>query len=185
MEILLIAAIGPGGVIGRKGTLPWYEPLDLAHFKETTRGSPVLMGRKTFEFSLKKPLPGRWNQVVTRTGKGLSSVETVFDCAARCRAGGVDFFPSPEAAMEACRKAGAEKLFVIGGAELFAATLPLADTLILTRIPEAEPGDVFFPLLEVNEWVVTARRVLKPGLVVETCCRNGSGKTVQESPAPL
>lgn len=131
MEIALIYARAANGVIGHNGTMPWHLPEDLAHFKALTQGHPVIMGRKTWD-SLParfRPLPGRRNIVVTRNagwhGEGAE------------RAGSL---------AEALRLAqDAAKVFVIGGAELYALALPQADELVLTEIEAELDGDVFFP----------------------------------------
>ena len=115
-EIILIAAVAENGVIGRDNALPWRLKADLAHFKATTSGHPVLMGRKTWE-SLGRPLPGRRNLVVTRDPAYSAS--------------GAEVFVSPEAALAA---AGATKVFVIGGAEIYRQLLGRADVLMLTEV---------------------------------------------------
>lgn len=130
----LIVAMDRGGVIGRNNQLPWRLPADLAFFKRTTTGHPVIMGRKTFE-SIGRPLPGRLNIIVTRN--------------AGYTADGCVVVHSPE---EALRAAGNAKAFVIGGAELYRFFLPLADTLHVTRIEESFEGDAFFPELSPADW---------------------------------
>lgn len=115
-------------VIGRDNKLPWHIPEELKLFKKTTMGYPMIMGRKTFE-SLGKPLPGRRHIVVSRNPS--------YSPAGGERAGSVD------EAVQLCRNA--EKVFVIGGAEVFLHALPLADTILLTEIDLDVKGDVFFP----------------------------------------
>jgi dihydrofolate reductase len=130
-EVVLIAAMAHGRVIGRGNALPWHLPEDMVHFRTATRGHPVIMGRKTWD-SLPgrfRPLPGRRNLVVTRN--------------AAWQAAGAEAMPSLAAALAAT--AGAERVFVIGGAELYAAALPLADTLLLTEIDAHVDGDAHFP----------------------------------------
>ncbi|NMG76827.1 dihydrofolate reductase [Aromatoleum diolicum] len=126
-EVILIAAVATNGVIGRENTLPWRLKADLAHFKATTSGHPVLMGRKTWE-SLGRPLPGRRNLIVTRD-PGYA-------------APGAEVFNSPEAALQA---AGSGKVFVIGGAEIYRQLLDRADALILTEVHADVAGDAAFP----------------------------------------
>lgn len=131
MRLSLVAALARGGVIGRGGALPWHLPEDLARFRELTMGHPVVMGRRTWD-SLPapfRPLPGRRNVVVTRDDAWAA------DGAERAR--------SLDDALE--RLADAPQAFVIGGAELFAAALPLADELLLTEIDAEFEGDAFFP----------------------------------------
>ncbi len=131
MKVSLVAALARGGVIGRDGTIPWHLPEDLAHFREVTIGHPVVMGRRTWD-SLPdrfRPLPGRRNVVVTRTPGW--------------REEGAESAGSLEEALRLLE--GAPDVFVIGGAQLYAAALPLADELLLTEIDAEIAGDTFFP----------------------------------------
>lgn len=127
----MIAAMAANRVIGREQTIPWRLSGDLWHFRETTWGHPVIMGRKTYE-SIGQPLPGRRNLVVTRNG----------DFTAR----GCELAPSLEVALALC--ADADKVFVIGGEQLYDQALPLADTIILTTLQREVEGDAFFPVFE-------------------------------------
>ncbi len=129
MQLSLIAAVARNGVIGRDGDLPWRLPDDLAHFKRLTSGHAVVMGRRTWE-SIGRPLPKRTNLVVSRT---LTPPE------------GVRVAPSLDAALAAARESGASRAFVIGGAALYAESLPLVDVLELTRVEAEVEGDVHFP----------------------------------------
>jgi len=134
VRIALVAAVAHGGVIGRAGTIPWRIPEDMARFRELTTGQPVVMGRKTWD-SLPdrfRPLPGRRNVVVTRN--------------AAWRAEGVERAESLDDALRLVD--GAERVFVIGGGELYAQALPLADELLLTEIDADMDGDSFFPAWE-------------------------------------
>jgi dihydrofolate reductase len=131
VRISLVAAVARGGVIGRGGAIPWRIPEDAKRFRALTMGHPVIMGRKTWD-SLPdrfRPLPGRRNVVVTRNPDWhADSAE---------RAGSLD---------EALRLLDdASRVFVIGGAELYAEALPLADELLLTEIDAEVEGDTFFP----------------------------------------
>ncbi len=130
-ELVLIAAMARDRVIGRGNALPWHLPEDMAHFRAATRGHPVIMGRKTWDSLPERfrPLPGRRNLVVTRN--------------ARWQAAGAEAMPSLDAALAAT--SGAERVFVIGGAELYAAALPQAATLLLTEIHALIVGDAHFP----------------------------------------
>ncbi|MCK6392883.1 dihydrofolate reductase [Zoogloea sp.] len=142
--LALIAACGHGRVIGIDNQLPWHLPEDMKFFRETTRGKPVIMGRKTWE-SLPdafRPLPGRLNIVVSRNGD--------------YQAAGGRVVGSLQAALNAA--SDAEIAFVIGGAELFSQALPLADRLILTEIDQDYPGDAFFPAFSPDEWVEASRK---------------------------
>lgn len=133
-RISIVAALGATTrVIGRKNELLWHLPEDLKRFKRLTLGHPVVMGRKTWE-SLPpqaRPLPGRRNIVVTRQ--------------AGYAAPGAEVAASLEAAL--ARTEG-EEVFVIGGGELYAAALPLADTLYLTLVDDEPAGDAYFPVYE-------------------------------------
>ncbi len=143
MIVAVVAAVARGGVIGRDGGLPWRLPEDMAHFREITLGHPVVMGRRTWE-SLPdpfRPLPGRRNVVVTRNpGWSAEGAE---------RAG------SLEDAIELL--AGETRVSVIGGGELFADALPLADELVLTELDVEIDGDTFFPAWDRSEFVEVAR----------------------------
>jgi dihydrofolate reductase len=142
MELSLIAALARNGAIGKDNDLPWRLPDDLRRFKALTLGKPVLMGRRTAE-SLGRALPGRRNLVLTR---GVSAPFA-----------GMEPVGSLDAAL---RLAGdAPELCVIGGADVFAATLPLATRLHLTRVDTVVEGDgvVFFPPLDLTQWREVAR----------------------------
>lgn len=134
-----IVAIGRNRVIGAGNSLPWRLPDDLAHFKRLTLGKPVLMGRKTWE-SLGRPLPGRDNLVITRN-PGY-------------HAAGARVFASLDTALAAC--SDAPEIMLIGGAELYAQTLPICDRLYLTEVDAAPDGDAFFPALDPADWRETA-----------------------------
>lgn len=127
-RISLIAALARNGVIGIENRLPWRLPEDLAHFKALTLGHPVIMGRKTFE-SLGRPLPGRTNVVITRNPNYAP-----IGCLV------ADSIPS---ALALC--ADAAEVFFIGGAELYAQALPLAERLYLTEVGIDAEGDACFP----------------------------------------
>jgi dihydrofolate reductase len=138
VEIALIAALARNRVIGVGGQLPWHLPDDLAHFKRTTAGSPVLMGRRTFA-SIGRPLPRRENIVLSRD-RGFT--------AKGCRVAA-----SLEAGLAAA--AGAEVLFAIGGQSLFEALLPRADRMHLTWVEADVAGDAFFPEVDFSAWKCT------------------------------
>jgi dihydrofolate reductase len=130
-RIALIASVARNGAIGKGNDLLWREPLDLQHFRRTTLGCPVVMGRRTWE-SLParfRPLPGRTNIVVTRNPAW--------------QADGAQAAPSLDAALALVREA--PKVFVIGGGELYAAAMPLADELVLTEVDAVFDADTFFP----------------------------------------
>lgn len=141
MRVYLVAAVAANGVIGANGKLPWHLPEDLQHFKALTLGHPVIMGRKTWE-SLGKPLPGRENVVVTR--------------APGYDAPGASVASSLESALALC--AGEPVAFVIGGGELYADALPLAQGLVLTEIQREFAGDARFPAFDREVWHETQRK---------------------------
>lgn len=139
-EIILIAALARNGTIGRDNALPWRLRADLIHFRNLTLGNPVLMGRKTWD-SLGKPLPGRRNLVLTRQPGDAPQ--------------GAEAFASVDEALNAV--AGAERLFVIGGAEIYRALLPRADALFLTEIAVEIAGDARFPAFDRARFRETSR----------------------------
>lgn len=141
-EIVIVAALARNGVIGRDNGLPWRLKADLQHFRALTMGHPILMGRKTWE-SLGRPLPGRRNLVVTRD--------------AEFEAVGAEVFTDPEAAIAAA--AGAERLFVIGGAQLYKTLFPRAERLALTEVWADVEGDAHFPMFDRSDFVEERRDV--------------------------
>ncbi len=142
MGLNLIFARAKNGVIGRDNTLPWHLPEDLAHFKQTTLGQPVIMGRKTWESLPPKfrPLPGRTNIVVTRQSDWNADGALV----AHSMAQAVALCPPSTAA------------WVIGGAEVYAQAMPLADTAVVTEIDAEFEGDAYAPTFD-SSWHETAR----------------------------
>ena len=140
--LTLIVARARNGVIGRDNTLPWRLPEDLQHFKRTTMGAPVIMGRKTWD-SIGRPLPGRRNIVVSRNRD--------------LRIEGAEMAASLEDAQRLC--VGVEQVFLIGGAQLYAEALPSADRLIITEIDADVEGDAFFPAVDRSKWIEAAREV--------------------------
>jgi dihydrofolate reductase len=140
MRLYLAAAVAANGIIGAGGKLPWHIPEELKHFKRLTMGHPIIMGRRTWE-SLKGPLPGRENIVVTSNPD--------------YQAGGAAVATSLEAAIAMC--AGEPVVFVIGGTQLFAESLPIADGMVLTEIRRDYAGDTRFPDWDRSEWVEKQR----------------------------
>jgi dihydrofolate reductase len=128
MILSLLVAADEGGVIGKDNALPW-------HFKNLTWAMPILMGRKTYE-SIGKPLPGRKSIVITRNKdwqhEGISVVHSI------------------EEAINLAKDDGVKEIFVIGGAEIFATSLPIANRVYLTRIHHHFEGDVYFPALDTT-----------------------------------
>lgn len=138
--LTLVAAVARNGVIGRAGDLPWHLPQDLAHFKATTLGHPLVMGRRTFE-SIGRPLPGRRSIVITRDPAWHhAGVETAGSFT------------------EALGLAGpADEVFVVGGGEVYAEALPYAHALVLTEIDREVEGDTYFPEVDPNVWREVSR----------------------------
>jgi len=142
MTVSLIAAIARNGVIGSDGKLPWSLPADLKRFREITTGHHVIMGRKTHE-SIGRPLPDRTNVVLSRT-RGYAPA-------------GCTVAHGLEEALEQARAAGDDEALVIGGATVYAAALPSAERLYLTRIDADVTGDVRFPRLDPACWSEVSR----------------------------
>lgn len=141
MIVSLIVAMTRERVIGKDNCMPWHLPADLAYFKQTTLGKPVVMGRNTFD-SIGKPLPGRRNVIVsTRLAEAPAGTELV---------------ASPDEAL-ALLKDEAE-VMIIGGGQLYAAFMPLAHRLYLTRIEASLEGDTHFPLVESDWQLVSEQR---------------------------
>lgn len=138
-EVVLVVARADNGVIGKDGKLPWHLPADLRHFKAITGGSPMIMGRRTFE-SLPGLLPGRRHIVITRN-KGW-------------RAEGAEVAHDPD---EAISLAGAERVSIIGGAEIFRLFMPKATAYELTEVHFAAEGDTSMPPPDPRQWREVAR----------------------------
>ena len=140
MKLSVIVAMAANRVIGHENRLPWHLPADLQHFKATTLGKPVLMGRKTWE-SIGRPLPGRTNIVITR--------DTAYVAEGCVVVHSLD---------EAIHAAGqAEEVMVIGGAELYRQALPQAERLYLTLVHGEFEGDIRFPEWQPDDWRETGR----------------------------
>ncbi|AKZ64762.1 diacylglycerol kinase [Herbaspirillum hiltneri N3] len=137
--LCVIVATDSQNGIGINNTLPWHLPEDLAHFKRTTSGHPIIMGRKTFD-SIGRPLPNRRNIVITRNRDwSHAGVETV------------------SSLQEAAVLVAGADAFIIGGAQIYAESLPLATRLIVTEIAQAFDCDAFFPAIDSKVWRETAR----------------------------
>lgn len=142
MRISLIVAVAQNGVIGHDNQLIWHLPDDLKQFKRLTTGHPIIMGRKTFE-SIGKPLPNRTSIVITR------SKNWCFE--------GVVVVNSVEEALEAARQTGTDEAFVIGGAEIYRVTLPLANKIYLTEVKADFEGDAHFVIPNLEDWQEISR----------------------------
>ena len=138
MKISLIVAMAKNRVIGADGRIPWHLPNELKLFKSLTMGHHIVMGRKTYE-SIDRLLPGRTTVIVTRQRD--------------YKVPGAVVAHSVKEALDACK--GDEEAFVIGGADLFRETLPIADRLYLTVVDAEPAGDVFMPELDMTQWLET------------------------------
>lgn len=136
--ISFVVAMDENRAIGKDNDLPWYLPNDLKHFKKTTMGKPIVMGRKTYE-SIGKPLPGRENIVVTRDESYKAEGTTIVH------------------SVDEVLKMNAEEICVIGGTEIFNMFLPAADRLYITEIHHTFEADTYFPELNDNEWKEVSR----------------------------
>ena len=141
MKVSLIVAAAENGVIGRRNELPWRLSADLRRFKELTMGHAIIMGRKTYE-SIGRPLPGRRMIVITRQPN--------------YKAPGSEAVGSLDDALTAAAKQGESEAFIIGGADIFAQAIPMAERLYLTRVHADVDGDVYFPPLNLKSWRQTA-----------------------------
>jgi dihydrofolate reductase len=137
-RIVLVVAVSKNGVIGKGGGLPWHISSDLKRFKALTMGKPIIMGRKTWESLPRKPLSGRINFVVTRN--------------AGYEAEGAVIAKSVAAAIEAAEALNPEEIAVIGGGEIYAQALPLANRVYFTEVDMAVDGDTYFPVLNSHDW---------------------------------
>jgi len=141
IRLAVIVAAAENGVIGRNNALPWHLPQDLRYFKQVTMGKPIVMGRKTFE-SIGRPLPGRTNIVITRnpdfTAEGVRVVASL-DEALRL-------------AEDIALIDSAQELVVIGGAEIYKASIPRADRLYITEVHASIQGDAFLPKIDWAHW---------------------------------
>lgn len=158
MRIIIISAIAQNGVIGTaKGEMPWHVKEEFAHFKSTTLGSPIIMGRKTFE-TLGKPLKGRLNIIVTHS-ETFQVEDTIVH-------------HSLLSAVDFCSKEKYEKIFVIGGREIYSQAIPLADEMILSFMKFNAEGEILFPEYDENDWQKTDERNFEQFSVV-TFVRKG------------
>lgn len=151
-KLTLVVAVAKNGVIGRGGKLPWRLSSDMKRFKAATMGKPVLMGRKTWESLHVRPLPGRQNLVLTRDPN--------------IKADGAWLYTRLDAMLAAGRAmaeaSGAAEVCVIGGAQLYAATLPLADRIVLTEVNLEPEGDAHLRL-DLSHWREVSREEVARG----------------------
>ena len=144
-ELSIIVAMDENRLIGRNNQLPWHLPADLAFFKRTTMGKPIVMGRKTWE-SIGRPLPGRRSIVITRNPEFSAE--------------GVEFVHDIDAALALC--GDEDEVMLIGGANLYAQVLPRATRLYVTRIEHAFDGDTWFPEVDEKTWRIENQEDFDP-----------------------
>ena len=146
LRVAVIVATARNGVIGRNNALPWHLPQDLRYFKRVTMGKPIVMGRKTFD-SIGRPLPGRTNIVITRNpGFSAEGVRVVASLDEALRL-----------AADIALTDGAPELVVIGGAEIYRASIPRADRLYITEVHASIEGDAFLPRIDWTHWREVSR----------------------------
>lgn len=142
--ISIVVTAADNNVIGKDNAMPWHIPEDFKHFKTVTMGKPCIMGRKTFESilaSLGKPLPGRVNIIVSRTNYQHAGALTCKDL---------------DEAIDQASKIDTDEICIIGGAQIYAQAIALADKIHLTRVHQSPEGDAFFPALG-PEWKEQSR----------------------------
>ena len=139
--LAIIVAVAENGVIGKDNAMPWKLSEDLQHFKRTTMGKPIVMGRKTYE-SIGKPLPGRTNIVITRNAgfhaKGIEVTRSLDEALAMAK--------------EIAARDGVDEIVVIGGAEIYAAAIPVADRLYITEVHASVEGDAVLGAIDWSFW---------------------------------
>jgi dihydrofolate reductase len=160
MKKIIIAAVAKNGVIGKSsGEMPWYSKAEFSHFKKTTLGFPVIMGRKTFE-SLGKSLGSRLNIILT---KNLKLKEKFSEIA---------IFSDLNNAYNFCQSEKFEKVFIIGGGQIFQKAIDEADEMIISYMDFNAEGDVFFPKIDLNKWYITKREQRKDFEIVNYIRKN-------------
>lgn len=142
MEVILVAAVGENGEMGRNNELLWHLPGDLPRFKELTMGSPIIMGRKTYD-SIGRPLPGRLNIVLTENPDW--------------QAAGVEVRRDIDQALELAGADGVDKVFIIGGGQIYKLFLAYATKLEMTEVYDSPPADTFFPNFSGQDFKETGR----------------------------
>ncbi|MDS0294873.1 dihydrofolate reductase [Halogeometricum luteum] len=145
VEFVLVAAVAENGVIGRDGGMPWHLPEDMAHFKRTTTGHPVVVGRKTYESVVEAiggPFPDRTSVVLSSRDLDLPEGAVLAQ----------SFGEAVETAEDAAAEMGVSTVYVAGGARVYEQFLPRASRLILTEIPESYEGDTAFPPRDESAW---------------------------------
>ncbi|GJQ61804.1 MAG: dihydrofolate reductase [Melioribacteraceae bacterium] len=140
MKKIIIAAVAKNFVIGKDGKMPWHISEELKHFKKTTMNFPLLMGRKTYVSFGAKPLKGRLNCVLTRDENYQSDYDNL------------KVFNDIDELFNHCGKEGFEKIFIIGGSEIYNSTINHCDEMVLSFLNEDYEGDTYFPEIDENIW---------------------------------
>ena len=143
MKVSLIVAASENNAIGKNNQLLWHLPNDLKFFKNTTWGMSVIMGRKTFD-AVNKPLPGRFNIVITRQEDW--------------QANGVLVAKDLQDALQKATETNCKEIFIIGGGEIYKQSMEIANKIYLTRVHANIDGDTFFPVLDENKWQLTSNQ---------------------------
>ncbi len=146
MKKIIIAAATLNNVIGKDGKIPWNSNEELSHFKKTTLGFPVLMGRKTWE-TLTKPLENRINIILSRQSNFIQKIETVL------------VVKNFKDAFDYCEKEKFDKIFIIGGGEIYKEAFNYCDEIILSKMNFETDGDVFFPEIKSEMWEEISKKV--------------------------
>lgn len=168
MVVIIIAALDDGGVIGNKGAIPWNLLEDFKHFKRTTKGHAIIMGRATFE-SIGKPLPDRLNIVLSRNptpGVASNSVRVASD--------GIIIKQSLPDAIAEAQDRGHSTIFLIGGAGVYQEGMDIADKMVLSHVDGTHEGDTFFPAWDRKEWSVVEEQK-KEGFAIKVYERKPRG----------
>lgn len=146
MKKIIIAAVAKNNVVGRStGEMPWHSQEDFEHFKDTTVGNPIIMGRKTFE-SLGEPLKGRLNIVLTKNQNLKEKFSELL------------IFDNLNDAYKFCESNVYEKVFVIGGGQIFEKAIDEVDEMIISYMDFEADGDVFFPRINFTKWSISSRQ---------------------------
>jgi dihydrofolate reductase len=161
LKIIVIAAIAKNSVIGRNnGEMPWYIKEEFQHFKDTTMGSAIIMGRKTFE-TLGKPLKGRENIIITNNKKF------------RVKFADVKIFHSLDESVDYCSSKEYEKIYIIGGGEVYKQAIPKADELILSHLKFDAEGEIKFPEIDYQKWKIVSTEDREQFRIVKYIKTNG------------
>lgn len=150
-QIAMIVGVAENGVIGSEQTIPWRIPSDMAFFKKTTMGKPIVMGRKQYE-TVGRPLPGRTNIVITRQAGYQPDGVLVFH----------DIESGLAAAQRIAAETGVDEIMIIGGGELYAQLMPRADKLYVSHVALSPAGDVRFPAISESEWSLVEEVPVEP-----------------------